>query len=148
MTEEVEVPNTLELECLHCSKVNNLKPKHPMTCVDCKKPLSGQRYQVKIPYFSLLPFALGALGFGAVDWAFLADENRYPLAVEYSMVEACTNGDSRAISPRLYESKRDLCICTVSKTIEDIPFSSFEERRYDIPELLSEYARECREARG
>lgn len=59
------------------------------------------------------------------------------------MVNACTNGDLGALPRELYDSKQEICICAVGKTVEALPYGEIEERKSEIKGLLKNSVYEC-----
>ncbi|MGO1232825.1 MAG: hypothetical protein ACTMHG_03790, partial [Marinobacter sp.] len=62
---------------------------------------------------------------------------------EYAMVNACTNADLSALPAELYQSKQEICLCAVEKTVEALPYSEFEERKSEFRGLLNSNVDEC-----
>ncbi|MCH8500127.1 MAG: hypothetical protein LAT63_16770 [Marinobacter sp.] len=84
MSKKIEASD-IELDCPHCSEINAVNFGNAITCAKCEKPLTGHRYRIKIFSLGVIPFLVGFAGYGYVDRNYLS-ESRYPLNVEYSMV--------------------------------------------------------------
>ena len=143
MTQEVENSTTVSVNCPACSAVNELNQHRKIECEKCQKPITGHKYGAKGALSAVLAFTVGFTGYGLVDRNFL-DDKRYPMELEYALVNACTNGDISALPQRLYESKQEICICTVNKTIRALPYNELDERKSELKTVLSASAKECR----
>ena len=85
---------------------------------------------------------MGVGGAHFVDHHIL-EKARYPLGVEYSIVDACLNGDSMPLDQSLYKNKRKICICAVEETTQDIPYADLDDRMTDFKKLLYDNMSEC-----
>lgn len=91
---------------------------------------------------AILAFAVGVAGYSVVDRNVL-DSNRYPLNVEYAMVNACTNGDLSALPRELYDSKQEICLCAVEKIVDDVPLSELKGGKAEFGQILAKGLDEC-----
>ena len=143
MAKELEHSTTLSINCPSCSAVNELEQHGNIACEKCENPITGHKYGAKGALPAVLAFTVGFTGYGLIDRNFL-DTKRYPLELEYAMVNACTNGDISALPRGLYESKQEICLCAVGKTVKALPYNELDERKSELKTLLSVSARECR----
>lgn len=67
---------------------------------------------------------VGTLGGYKVNAAL--EEARYPLAVEYAIVDSCVNSSSNMVSVSWYTNKRKTCLCALEKTEEKISYSDYK----------------------
>ena len=143
MTQEIENSTTVSVNCPACSAVNELDQHRKIECDECQKPITGHKYRAKKAVSASLAFAVGFAGYGLVDRKLL-DEKRYPMELEYALVNACTNGDISALPRGLYESKQEICLCAVDKTIKALPYNELDERKSELKTVLSASAGACR----
>lgn len=117
----------MQIECPSCSKVNNLDIKKNVVCGACKKPLSGFKYKKHGKPILTVTSAIiiGALGYKSIDTYFL-EEPRYPLPIEYSIIEACVNLHKAPLAMKEFETKREICLCSLEETMKDITYDSFK----------------------
>ena len=140
MTEPNTESTTIEIECQGCSEENSIDFQRSIPCKKCAKPITGKRY--KLAPLGLIPFLFGIASYDILDRTVFS-EDRYPLQVEYSMVDACINSDQRPISRQQYSEKQTLCLCAVEKTIEDYSYSNFRRNQQEFPERLRSSLTEC-----
>lgn len=141
MTKETEISTTVTVSCPSCSEENKLDHGHRVDCEKCKKPITGHTYATK-GVSAIFAFAAGFAGWGLVDRNFLESE-RYPMDVEYAMVNACANGDFRVLPRQLYESKQEVCLCAVEKVTAALPYSELVERESEFRGVLESSVSEC-----
>ncbi|MCC5796304.1 MAG: hypothetical protein JJU48_03125 [Methylophaga sp.] len=140
MSEEKENATAIELECPSCAEVNTIDTQRTIHCKKCSKPITGHRY--KLAGLAIIPFVLGAAGYGFVDWKFLA-EDRYPLRHEYSLVDACINGNQSALSWQNHSRKQTVCFCAVEKTIENYAYADYRKDQSAFIRIMNSNLREC-----
>lgn len=143
MTKEIEHSTTVSVNCPACSAVNELDQHRNIECEKCEKPITGHKYGARGALPAVLAFTVGFTGYGLVDRNFL-DTKRYPMKQEYSMVNACANGDFGALSRERYESKQEICLCAVGKFVEAVPYNELAERKPELKAILDSSVRECR----
>ncbi|MBF4327986.1 hypothetical protein EAY16_22160, partial [Vibrio anguillarum] len=68
--------------------------------------------------------AVGLFGGYKVNGA-LEDE-RYPIEVEYAIVDTCINSAKNMASVSWYESKRETCLCALAETEKSVPYSDYK----------------------
>jgi len=142
MNKDVENATSITVTCSSCSASNALDQQRRIKCEKCEEPLTGHKYGGKVALPAVLAFTVGFSGYGLVNRNFLETE-RYPMKVEYAIVDACANGDSGFLPRELYESKREICLCAVEKTVEALPYSEFEERKSEFWGLLASNVDAC-----
>lgn len=142
MTQEIERSTTITVNCPACSAVNELDQRSRIDCEKCEKPITGHKYGAKGALPAVLAFTVGFTGYGLVDRNFL-ETKRYPMELEYALVNACTNGDLNAIPRELYESKQEVCLCAVAKAVEALPYEDLEEKKSEFRGILKSKVNEC-----
>jgi ribosomal protein S27AE len=141
MTKETESSTLLIVNCPACSAGNELDQHHRIDCGKCEKPITGHTYAVK-GVSAMFAFDVGVAGYGLVDRNLLNTE-RYPMELEYAMVNACANGDLSALPRQMYESKQEVCLCAIEKVEEALPYSELEERESEFRGVLQSSVSEC-----
>ncbi|KPP96783.1 hypothetical protein [Marinobacter sp. HL-58] len=142
MTEEIENSTAVSVNCPACAAVNELDQHRKIECKKCQKPITGHKYGARGALPAVLAFTVGFTGYGLVDRNFL-DAKRYPMELEYAMVNACANGDQNALLREDYETKQEVCLCAVGKTVETVPYSELDERKSELRALLFSKLPEC-----
>jgi hypothetical protein len=143
MNKDVNNATTVTVTCSSCSANNELDQQRQINCEKCEEPITGHKYGAKGALSAVLAFTVGFTGYGLVDRNFLETE-RYPMKIEYAMVNACTNADLSALAAELYQTKQEICLCAVEKTVQALPYSEFTDRRSEFRGLLSSNVDKCR----
>lgn len=126
----------MKIECPSCLKENNLNLEAKVNCGHCKKEISGYTY--KKPLLSATTaLMIGAGGFYATDKLVLSDD-RYPIEIEYALIDTCVNAFDRAVSYRNYEKQQEICVCALETTISSISYKDYMENE---PAFLSKLAK-------
>ncbi|SON49924.1 hypothetical protein [Vibrio tapetis] len=113
----------MKIECPRCKTDNKIEFAENITCKECEKSFKGFKFS-KRRFVS----ASSALFVGVVGGYTVSDkleEVRYPLKVEYAILDTCVNGSENTLSVRWYESKRDACLCALTKTEQDVSYSVY-----------------------
>lgn len=132
----------MKIECPKCFKENNLNLEAKVNCGHCKEDITGYTY--KKPLMSAATaLIIGAGGFYAADHFVLADD-RYPVTTEYSIIDSCLNNYRGPVAYRIYDEKREVCICTLEKMMEDVSYKDFREDQGKFIKLFESKVKECR----
>ena len=122
------------IKCPHCATNNTIAYAEHIACGECKKNFQGESFtKLKKPLISAgVTLILGVYaGHKVESWM---DENRYPLSIEYAIVDTCVNNSSRSRSITYYKDLRDVCLCAAETSISEVPYRDFKESQ----RLLSE----------
>ena len=110
--------------CQKCGKENELRIE-PEACAECGEKLS--LIQVRSSVAALLLAA--AIGFGGnATYRKVASEERYPLLVEYTIVEQCANSSGAFVPHNVAKQKITLCANALRATQKDVDFQTFQEK--------------------
>lgn len=133
----------MKIECPKCFKENNLNLEAKVNCGHCKEEITGYTYTYKKPLISATTaLIIGAGGFYAADRFVLADD-RYPMTIEYSIINSCLNNDRKPVAYRIYDKKREVCICTLEKMMEDVSYNDFKESQDAFFKAFEGKVKEC-----
>jgi|GEM_PF-703091 len=91
---------TVKLHCQNCKAVSKR--------FSIKKPLRTAGIAVVFAYS----------GSQFIDYAIT--DNRYPLAEEYALLDACSSSHRRSFSRRDFAFKQKLCICALEDTMNEV----------------------------
>ena len=134
----------ISLKCPVCRKEHRLATDDNITCDKCDTDLSSITFRsAAISTFAAV--ALGAGGLYSVDRIFLSSDepNRYPLEVEYALVERCANAPGEPVAPAAYARLRDTCICAVSQATEKVTYEEFRTDQFGFRNVWREGFDEC-----
>jgi hypothetical protein len=103
-----------ECSCDDKSKIGATVKIH---CKICATVL--EKYTIKKPFKSALIAMLLAYGGGqTIEYA--VTDNRYPLNIEYAVLNACTSSYQQALSYVSYDLKETICLCALEDTMNEI----------------------------
>ncbi|MGO3891389.1 MAG: hypothetical protein ACTJHW_10465 [Paenalcaligenes sp.] len=85
---------------------------------------------------------IGGFAVYEIDKRFFA-ENRYPVAVEYEVVEACVNAGHSALTVAQQKRKKEICTCALVKTQVDIPYKDMKKDGKNFFSRLKEETSSC-----
>jgi len=127
----------MQIECPSCSTDNKIEFGENIVCSKCKESFAGHSYKnFKKPLVSTTTALLiGAFGTYKVDQIFFEDQ-RYPLSIEYELVDACVNSSRALLNSFQYADKTQICICALNKTMEVI---SYKELNKNESEFLTHF---------
>lgn len=95
---------------------------------------------------------LMALGVGGISGHYVDDlvekynlqTNRYPMKIEYKIIEKCISNYNEPLSERVYGNKSNICICALEKTELEYPYELFrEDKGYEFLNKFEVNARDC-----
>jgi len=55
------------------------------------------------------------------------EKTRYPIAVEYTIINNCISSYQKPMKGSHYQKKTEMCICALSKTMEDFDYSDYKK---------------------
>lgn len=127
----------MQIECPSCSTENKIEFGQNIVCCECKKSFAGHFYKkFKKPFISATTaLFIGAFGTYKVDQIFFEDQ-RYPLKVEYELIDSCVNASRALLNSSSYVKKTQVCVCALEKTMEEI---SYKELKKNEPEFLARF---------
>lgn len=123
-SDKAEVGATVEFQCKTCGSV--------IEKFTVKKPLKAAGIAAILAY--------GGSQF--IDYAIF--DNRYPLNVEYAVLEACSSSYKEPLSYSSYGSKKKLCLCALEDTMNEISYIRFKVDEKGFLEAFEENAKSCK----
>ncbi|MBF4312821.1 hypothetical protein EAY03_23960, partial [Vibrio anguillarum] len=79
----------MKIECPHCQTDNDIEFAENIACKECEKSFKGFKFSKRKLVSASTALAVGLFGGYKVNGA-LEDE-RYPIEVEYAIVDTCIN---------------------------------------------------------
>ena len=118
----------MQIVCPHCSCNNKIEYAENIACEECKKTLAGHTYKrFKKPFISAATVLLIG-GYGAYKMETeLIGEDRYPVGVEYELIDGCTNSSGSVMNTYMRTNKTELCICALKETMSEMSFQDMKE---------------------
>ena len=77
-----------------------------------------------------------------VDYAIT--DNRYPLATEYELLEACVSSSKRPLSGYSYKNKQEKCLCALEDTMNEVSHIRYMASEDSFLDAFKLNARECK----
>ncbi len=103
---------------------------------------AGQEGSKKPLVSTLTAVFIGAFGFYKIDQHFLT-VHRYPVSVEYEIIDACVNANRSLMSTEQYKRKKEICSCALVRTQEDFPFKEMRKDASGLTSRLREHSKSC-----
>ena len=133
----------LEVNCPNCDKENIIKLSSEIKCKNCEEPLTKWKYnQFRKPFIGTFSALLiGGFAGHHIDDYF--EKNRYPVAVEYKILDNCISSYDMPLRRSYIRDKKNVCVCAFSKTIKEYDYGDFKENQNDFLMLFEQKANEC-----
>ncbi len=131
----------MKIECPHCQTDNDIEFAENIACKKCENSFKGFRFSKRKWVSAGTALFVGALGGYKANNAF--DEERYPLEVEYAIIDTCVNSSQNMVDVSWYENKRDTCLCAMSKTEKAIPYSEYKADSKPFIAAFIDNSRNC-----
>lgn len=112
----------LSIQCPKCKKKNSIETSRPVTCQNCEEPLTNQKTK-KTMGVVITALVIGLSGGYALDD--LLEKNRYPVDVEYGIIETCLSASEQRISRSNYVRKQEICECALVRSQEEVNFYKY-----------------------
>lgn len=103
---------------------------------------AGQEGSKKPLVSTLTAVFIGAFGFYKIDQHFLT-VHRYPVSVEYEIIDACANANRSLMSTEQYRRKKEICSCALVRVQEDLPFKEMRKDESGFISRLRVSANDC-----
>ncbi len=136
----------MDIECPSCNLKNNIEHMDNIVCSGCKEPFSGHDHSYKKTKSTFIAtcsaLALGAYGSYKVDVLYF-DKQRYPVEVEYELIDSCINSSSRIMRRSQYIEKKQLCLCALQKTIPDVDYEDLKKNESKFSTRFTDNIAKC-----
>lgn len=135
----------MKIICPHCSTENKIEYGENIVCDECNKTFAGHTYKrFKEPLISAVgAFVIGAIGAHEVGERFFED-NRYPINVEYELVDSCVNASRHPMNSQERKNKTEICICALEKTIDEITYEDLQKSESEFLTRFRDSIVSCR----
>lgn len=122
--DKAEVNATVKFHCKTCFNV--------IEKFSIKKPLKAAGLAAILAY--------GGSQF--IDYAIT--DNRYPLDVEYAILEACSSSNQKPLSSSHYRAKKELCLCAFEDTMNEISYIRYKVDEKGFLTAFESNAKSCK----
>jgi hypothetical protein len=110
-------------------------------CKTCKNVI--EKFTIKKPLKAAGIFAVLAYG-GSQFIDYAITDNRYPLNVEYSVLEACASSYNKPLSYSSYDEKKKICLCAFEDTMNEISYLRYKVDEKGFLEAFEINAKSCK----
>lgn len=130
----------MKIECPKCFKKNDLHLEAKVKCGNCQEELTGNTFKKPIISSGAI-LAIGLVSGQVADYAFF--DNRYPMLVEYSIVDTCTNSNQDLVSKVIYINRRNICLCAMKDTMNEISYIRYKADKKSFLSAFQKNSNEC-----
>lgn len=113
----------MKIECPHCQEDNRIEFAENILCKKCEKSFKGFKFSKRKFVSASSALLIGSVGGYAIS---ANNEDRYPIEVEYAILDSCINSSKNMVEISWYETKRDVCLCSLRETVRDISYSEYK----------------------
>ncbi|MCF4175175.1 hypothetical protein [Vibrio sp. McD22-P3] len=131
----------MKIECPHCQADNDIEFAEHIACKECEKPFKGFKFSKRKFVSASTALAVGLIGGYKVNGTL--EEDRYPLEVEYAIVDTCVNSSKNMVSVSWYESKREACLCALAETEKSLTYSDYKSDQQQFLLSFKQNAKGC-----
>jgi len=128
----------INLVCIKCNTENAIQVSKELHCKKCSEKLTGRKYGkiVAIPLMTII--VSGLFGYVLIDKLdnrgniIGRQGNRYPIKMEFSLIEECSSGSRNLITQNYFIRKRGICFCALEKTQKTINYKGYIENKAEF----------------
>ena len=133
----------MKIKCPTCDKNSKIEYSEHINCTHCGSSFSGYSFRkFKIPVAVAITSSM--IGFAANERVEeLWEDQRYPLSVEYELVNLCVNQSQSLMSNTWHANKTKICICAMERTMNDVTLSELEENESRFVTRLRSNIKSC-----
>lgn len=129
------------LDSCECKKAADINAEVRFHCKKCSNDI--EKFVIKKPFkVAGLTAILAYGGSQFVDYAIT--DNRYPLAVEIEVIEACGNSYQKPVNFRVHGKRREVCICALEDTMNEISYIRYRVDEKAFLEAFDKNAKSCK----
>jgi hypothetical protein len=133
----------MEITCPECKKATAVQIAEGLCCQHCQTSFEKLKFAKKALITTTSALTLGTvIGFNADDFF---EPNRYPLRIEYALVEACSNGKPSVDYYRRAGQRFEVCACALKTVQEDISYKQYKKAPIAFVGAMESAAKECAE---
>jgi len=112
-----------------------------INCQECGN--SVKKIKVKSPVKAAAIVAALTIG-GSQFVEYAITDNRYPIATEFEILNACINGGERSLSRKYYQGQREVCLCALEDTMNQISSTRKKVTDFLFLEAFRENVKDCK----
>lgn len=118
------------VECPKCSKDKEIEYAKNIVCDECNSSFFGYRFKKhrKKLVSATAALMIGTAGGYKINDYLVPSDNRYPLEIEYQLVERCLNAETRILTRKSHAMKQEICLCAVGRTASGLNYSDLKDQ--------------------
>ena len=123
-----------------CGEEADIQCSIRFSCKKCSTTI--ERFKIKKPLKAAAILAI--LGYGGsqfIDYAIT--DNRYPMDVEYQIMNSCVSTYKKPLNSSRYRKKQEVCLCAFEDTKNEISYIRFKVDEEGFLKAFSENAKSC-----
>jgi hypothetical protein len=135
----------MQIECPSCASINKIEFGANVVCSECKKSFSGYLYKKvgKPVMATTTALFVGAFGMYKAEQLFF-ENNRYPIPVEYEIIDGCINSSHKLMSEDDKIKKTKICICGLEQVMTRMSYKELEKSGSDFITRFRSGISKCR----
>ncbi|WPM84995.1 hypothetical protein QNH14_00110 [Apirhabdus apintestini] len=111
----------MEIVCPKCLSAADNVDKETLKCSKCHSEFHKIKFRSTLLKVAVVMAVGGGMGFHK------AKEARYPVNIEYAIIDSCVTSSGNDITYRLLDKKREKCICALERTMKNIEFDESDD---------------------
>lgn len=131
----------MEIICPECNRETAFNVTEAISCSHCKTSFQKLKLARKATITAWTALAVGAYAGHAID-DFL-EPNRYPVSIEYALVESCTQGGKATGYNQRTDKKFAACTCALEKVQKTFDFQRYKAEFDEFSAAMREAAPSC-----
>ena len=134
----------LKIICPNCDEENTIKLSSEIKCKKCEEDLTKLKYsKFKKPIIGAMTAIMIGTPAAYQIGKHMHSEDRYPVAVEYSIVYRCIYNDGRPLLKAYIKQKKAICVCALSNTMTSIDYDDYINDEEKFMDIFEQKAAEC-----
>ncbi|OPX56544.1 hypothetical protein SAMN02745127_01815 [Oceanospirillum multiglobuliferum] len=129
------------MESCNCGDKAEIGATVDFQCKICENTI--ERFSIKKPLKAASLAAILAYG-GSQFIDYAITDNRYPLAVESAVLEACHSAYQEPLSYQGFESKKKICLCALEETMNEISYIRYKVDEKGFLRAFENNAKACK----
>lgn len=127
-------------EC-SCAEKSDLRATIQIHCASCRATFDKIEIKKPVKVISVTAFAAYA---ASLLFTYAINDNRYPLTVEYEILESCTKSSTIPLSSKQYGIKKERCLCALEDTMNEVSYTRYLVDEGGFINSFKDNAKECK----
>ncbi len=134
----------LKIICPNCDEENTIKLSSEIKCKKCEEDLTKSKYsKFKKPIIGAMTAIMIGTPAAYQIGKHMQSEDRYPVAIEYSIVDSCIFQDKRPLRRAYIKQKKAICVCALSNTMKTIDYDEYKKDQEKFLDIFEQKTSQC-----